>query len=66
MWMSTDADQFGGPKGKKFKYKQFEALLIKNHKKPMEEQKEILEKTIKDWIGDLEQIGDILVIGIRI
>ncbi len=53
MWMSTDADQFGGPKGKKFKYKQFEALLIKNHKKPMEEQKEILEKTIKDWIGDL-------------
>ena len=68
VYIFTDgfADQFGGPKGKKFKYKQFEALLIKNHKKPMEEQKEILEKTIIDWMGDLEQIDDILVIGIRI
>lgn len=68
VYIFTDgfADQFGGPKGKKFKYKQFESLLIKNHKKPMEEQKNILETTIKDWIGDLEQIDDILVIGIRI
>lgn len=68
IYIFTDgfADQFGGPKGKKFKYKQFETLLLNNHKKSMEEQKRILEKTINDWIGDLEQIDDILVIGIRI
>jgi ligand-binding sensor domain-containing protein/serine phosphatase RsbU (regulator of sigma subunit) len=68
IYIFTDgyADQFGGPKGKKFKYKQFQDLLIANHKKPFEEQKIILEKTIEDWIGDLEQIDDILVIGIKI
>ena len=68
IYIFTDgySDQFGGPKGKKFKYKQFQDLLIANHKKPFEEQKIILEKTIEDWIGDLEQIDDILVIGIKI
>ena len=68
VYIFTDgfADQFGGPKGKKFKYKQFEELLLMHHQKPMEEQKQILEKTINDWIGMLEQIDDILVIGIRI
>ena len=68
VYIFTDgfADQFGGPKGKKFKYKQFEALLLKHHQKPFEEQKKILQKTINDWIGELEQIDDILVIGIRI
>ncbi|MGZ4033456.1 MAG: SpoIIE family protein phosphatase, partial [Bacteroidia bacterium] len=68
IYIFTDgyADQFGGPKGKKFKYKQFQELLLNNHQKPFEEQKIILEKTIVDWIGDLEQIDDILVIGIKI
>ena len=68
VYLFTDgfADQFGGPKGKKFKYKQFEELLLKHHQEPFEDQKNILETTINDWIGDLEQIDDILVIGIRI
>ena len=68
IYIFTDgyADQFGGPKGKKFKYKQFQDLLIENHKKPFEEQRAILEKTIEDWIGELDQIDDILVIGIKI
>lgn len=68
IYIFTDgyADQFGGPKGKKFKYKQFHDLLINNHKKPFEEQKKILERTMEDWMGDLEQIDDILLIGIRI
>jgi len=60
------ADQFGGPKGKKLKYKQFQSKLMEIHKKPMEEQKQILNEYIMDWMGDLEQIDDILVIGIRI
>lgn len=60
------ADQFGGPKGKKFKYKQLEEVLIANHHLPMHEQKNILEKIYDDWKGNLEQVDDVLLIGIRI
>ena len=60
------ADQFGGPKGKKFKYKNFKNLLIENYDKPMPVQEDILEKALKQWQGDHEQVDDIIVIGIRI
>ncbi len=60
------ADQFGGPKGKKFMYKQFKDILLLNFNKPMHIQKEILENTFKDWIGNSEQVDDITVAGIRI
>jgi serine phosphatase RsbU (regulator of sigma subunit) len=60
------ADQFGGPLGKKFKYSQLEILLISIHNKPMNEQKEILNETIGSWKGELEQVDDICIIGIRI
>lgn len=67
IYLFTDgyADQFGGPKGKKFKYKPFQELLLRNSKLPMHEQKIALEKAFSDWKGDLEQIDDVLVIGIR-
>lgn len=60
------ADQFGGPKGKKFMYKQFQELLLSIHDKDMEVQKFILEENLEKWKGSLEQVDDILVIGIRI
>ncbi len=60
------ADQFGGEKGKKFKYKQLEDLLISIHKKPMAEQRTTLETSIDNWRGKLEQVDDILIIGIRV
>ncbi len=68
LYMFSDgfADQFGGPKGKKFKYKPFKRLLLENADKPMAEQKAILEKTFVNWKGDLEQIDDVTVIGIKI
>lgn len=68
IYIFTDGypDQFGGPKGKKFKYKPFEDLLLKHHRKSFEEQKKILGTTINDWVGNLDQIDDILVIGIKI
>lgn len=68
IFLFTDgyADQFGGPKGKKFKYKQFQELLIRNIKLPINEQQLILEKTINDWKLGLEQVDDILVMGIRV
>lgn len=60
------ADQFGGPKGKKFRYKQFETLLIDNCKKPFTHQKEILGSAFENWKGKLEQVDDVLVIGVKI
>lgn len=67
VYVYTDgfADQFGGPKGKKFKYKQLQSILLANASKSMIEQKTVLEKSIIDWQGNLEQIDDILIIGIR-
>ncbi len=59
-------DQFGGPKGKKFKYKQLEDILMSNCHKPMDEQKDILSKQFESWKGNLEQVDDVLLIGIRI
>jgi serine phosphatase RsbU (regulator of sigma subunit) len=60
------ADQFGGPKGKKLMFRQFQKLLIENHKKPLAEQKEILEQAFENWRGSLEQVDDVLVIGIKV
>jgi serine phosphatase RsbU (regulator of sigma subunit) len=60
------ADQFGGPKGKKFKYKQLQQLLSSVQSQSMHEQKKVLEQTMTSWRGNLEQIDDILVIGIRL
>ncbi len=60
------ADQFGGDKGKKFKYKQLQELLLKNSGLPMEEQKRTLESSFDSWRGNLEQVDDVLLIGVRI
>jgi serine phosphatase RsbU (regulator of sigma subunit) len=68
IYLFTDgyADQFGGASGKKFKYKQFSEKLLEISDKNLAEQKEILEKTFEDWKGNLEQVDDVCVIGIRI
>ncbi|MCB0400874.1 MAG: DUF4154 domain-containing protein [Flavobacteriales bacterium] len=59
-------DQFGGPKGKKFMYKNFKELLLEIHQKPMDEQHHLLVKAFEDWKGGIEQIDDVCVIGVRI
>jgi len=75
IYLFTDgyADQFGGPKGKKFKYKQFQEYLLANHARPMKEQKIILDNCIEEWKafpktggGMHEQVDDILLIGLRV
>ena len=60
------ADQFGGPKGKKFKYRQFQELLISSIQEPMQKQEEILGNTFHEWKGNLEQVDDVCVIGVRV
>jgi serine phosphatase RsbU (regulator of sigma subunit) len=68
VYLFTDgyADQFGGPKGKKFKYKTLSDLLLSIHQKTCADQKQILERTFADWRGDLDQVDDVLLIGIKI
>lgn len=60
------ADQFGGEAGKKFKYKRLRELLFQNRFLSMAEQRQKLNQTIESWKGSLEQLDDVLVIGIRV
>jgi len=68
IYIFTDgyADQFGGEKGKKYNYRRFRSLLLENADKQMQTQKDILEKSFYEWKGELEQIDDVLVIGVKI
>ncbi len=59
-------DQFGGDKGKKFMSKKLKELLLANVHLPIAQQKELLESTFKNWVGSLEQVDDVTVIGIKI
>jgi predicted ATPase/GAF domain-containing protein len=60
------ADQFGGPKGKKFMYKQLKSLLLSVAHEPMEVQRRKLDQVFSDWKGDMEQIDDVCMIGVRV
>ena len=68
IYLFTDgyADQFGGSRNKKFRYKQFQNLLLEIHKMTMTKQKDILSRTITDWMGDNEQVDDILILGFQV
>ena len=72
IYLFTDGyvDQFGGERGKKFKYTRFRDLLVSIHQLPMTEQKEILDNSINSWMkGENythEQIDDISVVGFRV
>ncbi len=59
-------DQFGGPKAKKFMIKNFKRLLSDVYRKPVREQKRILEETLNVWMQNSSQVDDILVMGVRI
>lgn len=58
------ADQFGGPKGKKFKYNALKKFLVSVHELRPAEQREKLLSAFESWRGNLEQVDDILVIGV--
>ena len=59
------ADQFGGPAQTKFKTMNMKKLLLEINVKSMNTQKQILEDRFNKWKGNLEQIDDIIFIGIR-
>lgn len=60
------ADQFGGSKGKKLKYKPFQKLLEQGSTQPMIETKVVLSAYFNTWKGELEQTDDVCVIGVRV
>jgi len=75
LYMFSDGfvDQFGGVNelarqtgGKKFKYKKFRRLLSENSHKPMQAQKERLDTAFEDWKGSLDQIDDVVIVGLKI
>lgn len=68
LYIFTDGymDQFGGPKGKKFKYSAFRQMLLDSQHLNPQEQKIHFEETINNWMQDVEQIDDICVIGVKI
>lgn len=59
-------DQLGGPDRKTFKTKKFKDTLLNNCHLPMNKQKEVLETALEEWKSNVEQIDDILVIGIKL
>ncbi len=68
LYVFTDgyADQFGGPKGKKFMTKQLQEILFENYKAPLGEQEKMIRTAFEKWKGDLEQVDDVCIIGIRL
>jgi serine phosphatase RsbU (regulator of sigma subunit) len=67
LYLLTDgyADQFGGDRGKKYKMKTLKDLILKHHQKPLKLQKRILDLEFESWKGDLEQVDDVCIIGVR-
>ena len=68
LYFFTDgfADQFGGDKGKKFKYRPFKKLLIQLNSTPMSDQEQLISAAFENWRGNLEQVDDVCVVGIRV
>ena len=68
VYVLTDGfpDQFGGVDGKKFKYKQLQELLLSISEEPMEKQKQKLNDVFDSWKGNLEQVDDVCLIGVRV
>jgi serine phosphatase RsbU (regulator of sigma subunit)/Tfp pilus assembly protein PilF len=59
-------DQFGGERGKKFKPKALRELLLSIQNQPMDKQREQINKAFESWRGDLEQVDDVCMIGVKV
>ena len=59
-------DQFGGPKGKKFKSKALKTLLLSMREESMDTQMKLLNENFENWRGDLEQVDDVCIIGVKV
>jgi serine phosphatase RsbU (regulator of sigma subunit) len=67
LYLFTDgyADQFGGTRGKKFMRKRLNDLLLNTHTFSLDEQQDIIRQKFVDWKGELEQVDDVCIVGIK-
>jgi serine phosphatase RsbU (regulator of sigma subunit)/tetratricopeptide (TPR) repeat protein len=59
-------DQFGGPQGKKFKYKRLLQKLVEVNHESLAVRKELLDGIFESWRGRNEQLDDVAMVGIRV
>lgn len=59
-------DQFGGEKGKKYRYRPFKQFLLSIQEHSMEEQGKLLEEEFQRWKKGQEQVDDVLVMGVKV
>ncbi len=60
------SDQFGGPREKKFMKLGVQNMLKEIHTLPMNEQLQRVKNYFYQWKGDLEQIDDVIFMGIKV
>jgi len=60
------ADQFGGPKEKKFKRSKMKELFVLNAELPIKEISSLTKSSFDNWKKHHEQNDDVLVIGVRV
>tara|TARA_B100000508_G_scaffold137355_1_gene131638 strand:- start:161147 stop:163036 length:1890 start_codon:yes stop_codon:yes gene_type:complete len=68
IYIFTDGmqDQFGGPRGKKFKPSRLRKLFLSIHKLPLIEQRERIKQELNEWRGEHEQVDDICIIAVKV
>lgn len=68
IYVFTDGyqDQFGGPKGKKFKAKQLKEMILTHRSMSMDDQLSLLQNKFLEWKGEIEQLDDVCVIGVKV
>jgi len=68
LYMFSDGflDQFGGPRGKKFMSKNFKKLILELQSVALKDQGAAMDKVLTGWMGEISQIDDILVMGLRL
>jgi len=68
VYMFSDGypDQFGGPRGKKFKMDRVKNMLADVCDKPMDDQHQYVARTFSEWRGKLQQVDDVLFMGVKI
>jgi serine phosphatase RsbU (regulator of sigma subunit) len=68
IYLTTDGitDQFGGHDGKKFRQEAFRNLLVEIYSKPLDVQRDDIDRELSNWMGPYNQVDDILVVGWRV
>ncbi len=59
-------DQFGGDEGKKLNAKRFKEMFLSFYKQPIKEQEKLVENNFYEWMGNVEQVDDVLLMGLKI